>query len=507
MPPLSAPEGDPTGEGMVSLVRVLVLLALIPALWFGAIRISAANWIVPVLGGYVILLAVCPRRLPLIRRPDLIVMLDLLVTTLLVVASGNLDSPFLYVYYLTILEAVARFNLRQALAASTATTGIIIFLWIQAGQAEALSTPGFRLGAFIAGGFLLALFSGILVQELRTVKERIQWASLLDRRLQEATGQLEAQLRELRFNNDLATRLSGELHVNGVLEILLRAFLEIVGIRQGAAYLCDGEGKPHVVVTHGVAPEGSLPPSEAAARALPAEAAGGELIVHQDRHGGAPGNAIVASVPLVRGTHLRAWLCGLGDPPVVIPDAVRLRIRSLAAQGTSTLDAARLHEQMRDQAATDSLTGLANRRTFIDRLTAEIARASRTNRRLSIAMLDLNGFKRINDTYGHAVGDVALIKVAKYLGRSIRGADLVARFGGDEFVLLFSEMEADLAEKTLARLRVDDMTVPEAGERHLPLSLSWGIATCPEDGLEINALLHAADRRLYAMKERLQNPK
>ncbi|TMI80081.1 MAG: GGDEF domain-containing protein [Bacillati bacterium ANGP1] len=507
LPPLPTPAATLSDEGWVSLVRVLVLLALIPALWFGIIRVTAATWIVPLLGGYVLLLALCPRRLPLIQRPDLVVMLDLLVTTLLVVASGNLDSPFLYVYYLTILEAVARFNLRQALAASTATTAIIIFLWIQAGQAEALRTPGFRLGAFIAGGFLLALFSGILVQELRAVRERMQWAALLDRRLQEATAKLEDQLRELQFNNDLAARLSGELQVKGVLEILLRAFLEIIGIGRGVAYLCDGDGKPHLVATHGAAPEGSQPASEIIPPALPAEATGGEVILYQVGTADPRGHAIVASVPLVRGTHLRAWLCGLGDAPVAVPDAARQRIRGLAAQGTSTLDAARLHEQMKDQAATDSLTGLANRRSFIDRFTAELARASRTGRRLSIAMLDLNGFKGINDTHGHAVGDVALIKVAKHLARNIRGADLVARFGGDEFVLLFSETESEQAEKTVARLRIDDLTIPDTGERSLPLSLSWGIATCPEDGTEINTLLHVADRRLYTMKDRLQNLK
>src|SRR5438445_7016517 len=124
LPPLPTPAATLSDEGWVSLVRVLVLLALIPALWFGIIRVTAATWIVPLLGGYVLLLALCPRRLPLIQRPDLVVMLDLLVTTLLVVASGNLDSPFLYVYYLTLLEAVARFNLRQSPASSTAPTAI-----------------------------------------------------------------------------------------------------------------------------------------------------------------------------------------------------------------------------------------------------------------------------------------------------------------------------------------------------------------------------------------------
>src|SRR5205807_129143 len=83
----------------------------------------------------------------------------------------------------------------------------------------------FRLGVIIAGGFFMALFLGMLVQEYRIAAERARWTELLDQRLQEATGLLEEQLRELRFYNDIASRLSGELRVEGVLEILLQVFL------------------------------------------------------------------------------------------------------------------------------------------------------------------------------------------------------------------------------------------------------------------------------------------
>ncbi len=498
----SSPAAIVHDEGWISLVRVLVLLALIPAAWVGIPRVWAASQVVVLLGGYVILLALGPLWLPALRRADLVVVTDLLVTTLLVVVSGNLNSPFLYVYYLTILEAAARLNLRQTMAASAATAGLILFLWVQAGQEEALKTPGFRLGAFIAGGFLLALFSGILAQEWRTVRERMQWAALLDQRLRETTARLGEQLEELQFYTDLAARLSGELQLGGVLRILLEAFLDTIGLERGAAYVCDEGGKPCLVLTHGAAVEEPQHPGNGAALAFPAITSGGELLLRPAPPAGASWGPIAGCVPLVRGTYLRAWLCALSDSPVEIRDSAHRRVRGIAAQGAAVLDAARLHKQMEDLAATDSLTGLANRRCFLDRLTSELAHCRRTGRHLSVAMVDLNGFKAINDTYGHAAGDAVLVGVAKRLARSARASDLAARFGGDEFVLLFPETRNEEAERVLGRLRIDDLTIRAGHTRGLRLSVSWGIATWPEDGMEIEPLLHVADRRLYVMKQR-----
>src|SRR3989442_98669 len=145
--------GARTGEEWISLVRVLLLLLVIPALWFGIIPVihPAVHSIVVLFGIYVILLALGPRWLAVLRKADLIIALDILVVTLVVIISGSLSSPFLYLYYLTILEAAARLSLRQAIAASLAMAGMIILLWMSAGQGAGLETTGFRLGVLIAG--------------------------------------------------------------------------------------------------------------------------------------------------------------------------------------------------------------------------------------------------------------------------------------------------------------------------------------------------------------------
>src|SRR5262249_35931107 len=146
----------------------------------------AVNGTIVLFGGYVILLAVGHRWIPVLRKPDVVVATDILVVTAVVLISGSLNSQFLYLYYLTILEAAARLNLRQAIAASLAMAGLVVLLWTRAGETAALETMGFRLGSIIAGGFFLALFLSAVVQDYRAAHERAVQAEHMDRRLKEA---------------------------------------------------------------------------------------------------------------------------------------------------------------------------------------------------------------------------------------------------------------------------------------------------------------------------------
>lgn len=169
------------------------------------------------------------------------------------------------------------------------------------------------------------------------------------------------------------------------------------------------------------------------------------------------------------------WL--FWQPPSRSCIAVRRRLRQLAIQGVSTLEASLLHQRVKELAAKDSLTGLANRRNFLDRMAAEMARSHRLGRPLTVALADLDEFKAINDTYGHSIGDAALIRMAEVLVGGMRASDLVARFGGDEFVLLFPDTSTTVVERILDRLAATKLSVSDGRDGEVRLRLSWGITT------------------------------
>ncbi len=207
--------------------------------------------------------------------------------------------------------------------------------------------------------------------------------------------------------------------------------------------------------------------------------------------------------PLATGRNQIGVLSAHRERPDAFTQADLDLLTVVARYITGAVEVANLHEQLKALAATDALTGLANRRCFLNRLEAEMARARRAARGLSIVLMDLDGFKEINDAYGHAKGDEALVRVAETLARGVRAADLAARFGGDEFVLMLPETTMERAEEILNRLELPGVPLPEQSGSSSNLGFSWGAAAFPYDGDSSERLLQAADRRLYAMKKRL----
>ena len=156
-------------------------------------------------------------------------------------------------------------------------------------------------------------------------------------------------------------------------------------------------------------------------------------------------------------------------------------------------------ERVQELAYRDGLTGLANRVSFLDRLRLELAHARRRDAPLALLYMDLDGFKEVNDSHGHAIGDALLVEVGRRLTSALRAADTVARLGGDEFTVILPEVGAaarGVAEKLLERL-----TAPyriEGLELCAPPSI--GVALFPRDGDDVDALLRHADRAMYAAK-------
>lgn len=189
----------------------------------------------------------------------------------------------------------------------------------------------------------------------------------------------------------------------------------------------------------------------------------------------------------------------------------RLRVLGLLGdQAALAIANARFYNVVSLQAQTDPLTGLANRRAFDQRLDEEIRRSNRYNHPFVLFMIDLDRFKKINDTYGHLMGDKALQLVAAAMSKSVRDTDFAARFGGDEFVLILPETKREHALDIAVKLtaQVEALPLPwKEKQAPLPLSLSIGIACYPEHGVEGEGLVDVADTALYQAKQRKDNPR
>ena len=158
--------------------------------------------------------------------------------------------------------------------------------------------------------------------------------------------------------------------------------------------------------------------------------------------------------------------------------------------------------QMSFKAERDFLTGLPNRALLTDRLAQSIALARRHRKRVALMFLDLDNFKEINDSLGHSVGDQLLQSLAKRLEACVRHSDTVSRQGGDEFVVLLSEIEAARDAARAAEKLLKAMAEPHCiGDHRLNITLSIGISIYPDDGDEVEAVLSNADIAMYHAKK------
>jgi diguanylate cyclase (GGDEF)-like protein len=156
-------------------------------------------------------------------------------------------------------------------------------------------------------------------------------------------------------------------------------------------------------------------------------------------------------------------------------------------------------DMLRASALSDPLTGVANRRSLLARIDYEITRHGRSRRSFAVLMLDLDGFKQLNDRFGQPAGDDLLREVAAGLARAIRDQDTVARVGGDEFCVLAPETDTAGAQRLIARV---EAAVARAVAGMEALGASAGAAVYPHDGTTADGLLEAADQRLLGAKRK-----
>lgn len=180
--------------------------------------------------------------------------------------------------------------------------------------------------------------------------------------------------------------------------------------------------------------------------------------------------------------------------------------RTVAEQISLALANLRLQETLRGQSVRDALTGLFNRRYLEESLEREINRAQRSRKSLGVIMLDVDHFKRVNDTYGHEAGDAVLRELASLLQSSLRKGDLACRYGGEEFTLILPDASLEDAHQKAEHLRATaEQLAVHHGARTMAITLSLGVAAFPDHGGSGEVILQCADAALYRAKSEGRN--
>ncbi len=189
------------------------------------------------------------------------------------------------------------------------------------------------------------------------------------------------------------------------------------------------------------------------------------------------------------------------------PDELLARVRALLRVKEMHDRVLSIQRELERLVVSDPLTGLYNRRYLVERLGQEMNRVDRYGGKLAFAMIDLDGFKPVNDKYGHVFGDRLLRAVASEISRSLRTPDVAARYGGDEFAVILPQTQPEGALRVCERIRkaVEQLAL-NAGEAPVSVTATLGVADYPAEGIATaEELVHAADEALYGAKRAGKN--
>ncbi|MTV26631.1 sensor domain-containing diguanylate cyclase [Nitriliruptoraceae bacterium ZYF776] len=444
-------------------------------------------------------------RVPALQRPaaELALLVEVAAIAVVLAVTGGSASPFAPLLLLEVVAVTLAYGRWAGLRATLLATLATGWLWSLDRAADLAPTTatlqaGLLVGAVVATAVTTAWLSAVVERDLRRRTEDLAL-------LHDVTPDLDPRLGPQRIADVLARIVRDRLgyqqaaiwtRTSGGFTALAVAGQEIaVQAPRGWDLPGDAPPLPEVLDAEGVHP---LPRHVERPDALrSAFGDGAPLVLVPLRVDDRAIGLLAAEVPPRR----------FGRPPVVRRQDARL-LRMLADQAALLLDNARLQADLADLAVTDAITGLPNHRFLQQRLQEELDRASRRAARddardLSFALFDLDHFKAVNDTYGHPAGDRVLAAVAAAAERGLRGADVVCRYGGEEFAVVLVDASADAAVQACERLRraIAELRLEAIDGRPIPpVTASFGVATVRDVVPSAEELVAAADTALYAAK-------
>jgi diguanylate cyclase (GGDEF)-like protein len=479
--------------GALSLTRVAIVVTLLGAGAFPGQTGVHVRRVAEIIGVYLVLEVAAELGRLISRRPALglvgaMVLADAAFIVTVLYRSGGPGAPMAFVVEVHIIAVSLLVSARAGLKLAVwYTLCLAVAHAVRLGSGGSVGGEATAVLALWCAALATAVFSGVNERELRRSK---------------------AHLRALA---ELSSDLTGNLDPRRIPVRLLETVLPAFGFRRGAVVVDAGRAvRVTVAGADGAVTETEVDAALADATVLAAAGRRQPVLV---RALGPADPLLAAALPAAVNVIVL---------PIVVDDRVlgavaleragrpgaRMLARTVAvltqfaSSAALALRTAMLHAEVTRLATTDPLTGLANRRVFDENLAREIARSHRTSAPVALVFVDVDHFKSVNDRYGHETGDEVLRHVGRALARTARAADVAARFGGEEFVLLLPGADAAAARHAAERIRG---AIADAGGSPVPVTASAGVAVGAGACLEPDQLLRAADAALYRSKRSGRN--
>jgi len=499
----------PRVDSVFLLSRILMLLG---AGWF--LVHSATQWwhVLPIVilsATYLITLFIFWRLLSK-RERDLrkaylsIIVFELVFISALIQFSGGYNSDFYLLYFVMVGFSAYLLTMTATLILVGFTTAVYLLISAMSMELNSIISLVLRIGLL----WCLPLAIAFVSDYVRRSEKRL--LKLFDT-LNQRTSELEKSQAHVEMIYENSRILGGILDVDGMTEGVMKIMGTILAY-PASALLLVGPGNNFIYRGRNIGGQDNFhlkAVDESKSDLIRRVANQTEPVVVNDiaeRRDYPPLRTTTRSVmllPMV--THGRATGILLAESPQ--PGAFSdkdLKILAVVARSAAmALENATLHKKTEELTITDELTGIYNYRYFAQKLKEEQRRASRYNLPLSLIMLDIDWFKRFNDTYGHEVGNIVLKGITRVVKKCIRDVDIFARYGGEEFVIILPQTPSIEVSKIGERIRnsIEDTTFGGGDEiPDLKVTVSVGVSSFPENGRPNDELLSIVDQALYRAK-------